>query len=217
MKKIMTVLIVLLTVNSSFALTLDSDEQNSVSINATVAETGYVDNLFAAHSGLDGSENSPLLAGTKVVNYVEKNHVAIVTFDTAQIPDWAQVTGALLLISGKDQNGNSAQEYIEQHVAVDFAGQFGFGGSFFITGFDYLASAAGSVTSASGIPFPVDGILLHSDNQGNYRDLNSWINKQGKTQLRIRLESNPEDKLLSLRGSGQDENGQHIALIVIWE
>lgn len=210
---------VLLSVNG-FALEINNDPTASesldsgssgVTLQAISHQSGHVNSMFGVAIG-NGTQANPIHVGTQM----GVNHKAILTFDTSSIPDNAQINYVLLLV-GVEIDGYQGDyfRYIFENIAVDFSGAVGFGGSYVITGADYYAPAAASFETVIGNG-AVGGLMLNLDINQNPRDLTPYINKQGKTQIRLRMFQNPTLELVDIFGMDYpDLSG--INLYVGWE
>ncbi len=223
MKKLMTTLVAIATVTIiSCSKGLDSENQEISNttkssqlliLNAIASETGYV-TAFSANTLADGSALNPLKMGVSDFT----NHASIFTFDTSTIPTNATVVQANLRIGAVVDGYPDWQfTYLFDNTQVDFAGPYGFGGnawwpSFTITSGDYYAIAAKSYQTiiANGA---AGGLMLELDKQQKRRDINTYINKTGKTQIRLKLFNNPSNALYKIYAF---EN-QPIQLFVVYE
>lgn len=177
------------------------------------SETGYVDNFWHVNTAVNGLyPDSVLLAGKPEPGLTD--YKAILSFDTSSLPHDAVITDVVLGVGlwlnlAYDTAQN--QQYVDEHVYFEFANFNGFGGSYSLTGFDYYAFSPHSI---------LRGDLERDFLLGYYHFLpeTAWtfINRFGKTQIRISVPSNPENKLVHAFGYFTDSYRETPTLIVLW-
>ncbi len=144
---------------------------------AITSESGYVSNWYEVNTQADGifPDGVPFKVGKDESAYFTKEYKTILTFDTSSIPDDAIITwGSIDFSSQTSEDYNSFKGY-----KMDIAGPFGFGGSTYITGYDFYATA-----EVTDIYLEMDdGIypMMHFSSG----DKPLYINTKGKTQLRL--------------------------------
>ena len=228
MKKSLVTLVVVLIASiniSAFEINTDDSVMNqlandatssstSVFLEAVTEETGYVESMFGVHIANGDSEN-PILLGEETVGMMTKENRPIFTFDTSGIPATANINYVLLWV-GVDV-GESSYSYLFENVAVDFAGPVGFGGSFTMTSMDYYSYGMGSFDTVIGNA-AVGGLMLNLDINQNLRNLNPYINRLGKTQIRLRFKNNPDNVLMKLYGASLPYPVEQKAILYVgWE
>lgn len=127
-------------------------------------------------------------------------HKAILTFDTSEIPDDAEIGLVALFIgpeSASPEDGEDWPAYMSEHAVIEVAGPGGFGGSAFFDGsalsaWDYRAPAAGRTGWVQDITMGA----VHIDDWVNPTGLAELLDRDGLTQLRLGFEDNPEGRLV---------------------
>lgn len=186
MKKILiTLSLVVFTVAAASAGTLWID--------ADQTQTGWVNNYGYVNVYADGTPFNPYYVGLSAYT----DYRSIYTFDTSDVPANADINYVLLHVSFSIAGDD--YEYIFDNTAIDFAGTSGFGGSFTVTSLDYSALAAASFETVIANA-AIGGLMLNLDSDQNPRDLNDYINRSGKTQIRLRMFQNPDSLLATYTG-----------------
>ena len=204
MKKVLlSILITGTVITNAFA--------GNIIVQADQSQTGWVNNYGYVNVLASGTPFSPYYVGA----YGYTNYRSIFTFDTSGVPADADINYVLLHVSFSIADDD--YEYVFENTAIDFAGTSGFGGSFTVTSLDYSAAAAASFETVIANA-AIGGLMLNLDMDQNPRDLNDYINRNGKTQIRLRMFQNPDSLLTTYTGMYDTNTYTYkTQLLVGWE
>ncbi len=206
MRKLLMVLGILVVLAASACTQKNEVDMASKELNTTktvnsqvylpvTGQTGYVNSSYVV-TLTNGTDISPFKVGHKTLGWVTTGYKTIVTFDTSNIPANAEITYGNLWFAP----ANEEFQYLSEYMVIEFAGPNGFGyDGFSIGGYDYYAPASNGSLDKCSMNLAAGGYVLHvklENGEQTLRDITPFINKGGKTQMRISIPVNPELKLI---------------------
>ncbi len=160
------------------------------------AEDGDISSNLEVNTTRDGSYDTGMRLRVGVDNGV--NYKAIITVDSSSLNNFNTVQNAVLSVgpffySSRPDNDVWLQ-YLQENLVIEFAPSYGFTGSYFLPNYSITAASysAAAVAEFAFVYSPADnGFKLPQ--AANY-----YINKTGKTQMRISFKNNPNNYFIGL-------------------